>query len=129
MMEQHWFYVGEDGDQSAFYLAADVDALNAERDKAMTELRDSFNAVCNRRDEMAGRIEELERAYTANAKLSGEVIEDRNRRIAELEKALREAKRFLEDPRWGTYQYMEGSYVYEDKDEALETINSALMVK
>ena len=48
-------------------------------------------------------------------------------RIAELEKARRDVKRFLEDPRWGTVNYMEGTDVYEDKDEALETINSVLM--
>lgn len=48
-------------------------------------------------------------------------------RISELEKALRDVKQFLEDPRWGTYPYMEGTDVYEDKDEALTTIDSALM--
>jgi hypothetical protein len=40
------------------------------------------------------RIIDLEGAFNASTLLSGEVIEERNKRIAELEKALREAIRW-----------------------------------
>lgn len=45
-----------------WYRVEDVEAHFAEINKALTELREAFSAVCNRRDEMAARIEELETA-------------------------------------------------------------------
>ena len=39
---------------------------------------------------------------------------------------LNEVRAFLNKPEWGTYRYMEGSEVYEDKDAALFNIAFAL---
>jgi chromosome segregation ATPase len=51
-----------DGD---WYRAEDVDARIAELNTAITELGEMGNAVAKRRDELAGRVEELEKAITA----------------------------------------------------------------
>jgi len=55
---------GTDGDYlwaepRTVYLASDAEARIAELDTSLSELRESFNAVCNRRDEMAARIADM----------------------------------------------------------------------
>lgn len=44
---------------------------------------------------LASDVDALRAGFEASARLSGEVIEDRNERIAELEKALRTAREYV----------------------------------
>jgi hypothetical protein len=46
--------------------------------------------------------------------------------IERLRKGLNEVRDFLQNPGWGTWPYMEGCGVYEDKEAALFNIKYAL---
>jgi hypothetical protein len=46
--------------------------------------------------------------------------------IERLRAGLNDVRKFLSNPEWGTVRYMEGSGVYEDKDQALFDIAYAL---
>lgn len=57
------------------------------------------------------------------------VSEEHDRNVAKIERlrrGLNEVRDFLNKPEWGTYRYMEGTGVYEDKDAALFNIAYAL---
>ena len=48
------------------------------------------------------------------------------RELAEARELLSKTAEWLRDPRWGTWPYMEGSEVYDDKANAIEAIDAFL---
>jgi chromosome segregation ATPase len=106
-------------------LANEVHRVMSELASAQAELAYARSTG----DECALEVDGLRKGLAEAREGIREVMDDHATTLERLDEArelLSKTAEWLRDPRWGTWPYMEGSEVYDDKANAIEAIDAFL---